>query len=180
MADILDTTTLSTYCTLKSIFHEKGEAAAQAELVVRLNGYSTYSTAFRVGEHHLFYVATRQIIAAHERILSRERTLAVLLQALPSTALSSYLTDLTIRGIIATDEIEGVRTTRTMITDALASDNTSGKRAREFMILLSHGGGTRIVSPPRCSRCEQYTTSYYRIRSNRKTHPMGGSSGLRW
>lgn len=34
-----------------------------------------------------------------------------------------------------------------MITDALASDNTSGKRAREFMILLSHGGGNQNSIP---------------------------------
>lgn len=40
------------YRTLKSIFHERGEAAVQEELQVRRNGYSTYLlNDFMVGEH---------------------------------------------------------------------------------------------------------------------------------
>lgn len=45
-------TTGTRYRTLKSIFHERGKAAAQTELQVRRNGYSTYLlNEFKVGEH---------------------------------------------------------------------------------------------------------------------------------
>ena len=72
---------------------------------------------------------------------------------LPSAASQSYLTDLAIRGIIATDEIEGVRTTRKIITDALASENADGKRAREFVRLLEAlGAADNIPSTPTAVR----------------------------
>ena len=89
-----------------------------------------------MGDHQLFYVATTDIVDAQQHILQRERDIDALLRVLPSAASQSYLTDLAIRGIIATDEIEGVRTTRKIITDALVSENADGKRAREFVRLL--------------------------------------------
>lgn len=40
------------YRTLKSIFHERGKAAAQTELQARRNGHSTYLLdEFNIGEH---------------------------------------------------------------------------------------------------------------------------------
>ena len=39
------------YRTLKSIFRERGQAAASAELARRLEGYSTYTADFMVGVH---------------------------------------------------------------------------------------------------------------------------------
>ena len=45
-------TTGTRYRTLKSIFHERGKAAAQTELQARRNGHSTYLlNEFTVGEH---------------------------------------------------------------------------------------------------------------------------------
>ena len=141
------------YRTLKSIFHERGQAAARAELARRLEGYSTYTAAFMVGDHQLFYVATTDIVDAQQRILQRERDIDALLRVLPSAASQSYLTDLAIRGIIATDEIEGVRTTRKIITDALASENANGKRAREFVRLLEAlGTADNIPATPTAVR----------------------------
>ena len=141
------------YRTLKSIFHERGQAAARAELDRRLEGYSTYTADFMVGDHQLFYVATTDIVDAQQRILQHERDIDALLRVLPSAASQSYLTDLAIRGIIATDEIEGVRTTRKIITDALASENADGKRAREFVRLLEAlGTADNIPTTPTAVR----------------------------
>ena len=39
------------YRTFKSIFRERGQAAASAELARRLEGYSTYTADFMVGDH---------------------------------------------------------------------------------------------------------------------------------
>ena len=47
------------YRTLKSIFHERGQAAAHAELDRRLEGYSTYTADFMVGDHQLFGILGR-------------------------------------------------------------------------------------------------------------------------
>ena len=74
------------YRTLKSIFHERGQAAARAELARRLEGYSTYTADFMVGDYQLFYVATTDIVDAQQRILQRERDIDALLRVLPSAA----------------------------------------------------------------------------------------------
>ena len=70
-------------CTFKSIFRERGQAAASTELARRLEGYSTYTADFMVGDHQLFYVATTDIVDAQQRILQRERDIDALLRVLP-------------------------------------------------------------------------------------------------
>ena len=129
------------YRTLKSIFHERGEATAQAELQARRNGYSTYLIdTFKVGNHPLFYLVDRAALASFERIMKRERRIGQLSSRLPRAAMTSYLLDLTVRSIVATDRIEGVHTTRQIISDALAtgdSEDPRAKRAVEFTSLLT-------------------------------------------
>ena len=58
----------------------------------------------------------------------------------------SYLSDLAVRSIVATDSIEGVHTTRRLISDALTSGDSEdprAKRAVEFMNLLNTLGERR-------------------------------------
>ena len=135
------------YRTLKSIFHERGEAAVQEELQVRRNGYSTYLlNDFMVGEHSLFYLVDRTVLAHYDRIMVRERTIEQLSSRLPGVAMRSYLSDLAVRSIVATDSIEGVHTTRRLISDALTSGDSEdprAKRAVEFMNLLNTLGERR-------------------------------------
>lgn len=129
------------YRTLKSIFHERGEAAAQAELQARRNGHSTYLlNEFMVGEYPLFYLADRTALASFERIMRRERRIEQLSSHLPGVAMRSYLLDLAVRSIVASDRIEGVHTTRQLISEALAAEDHKdprAKRAVEFMNLLN-------------------------------------------
>ena len=135
------------YRTLKSIFHERGEAAVQEELQVRRNGYSTYLlNDFMVGEHPLFYLVDRTVLAHYDRIMVRERTIEQLSSRLPGVAMRSYLSDLAVRSIVATDSIEGVHTTRRLISEALTSGDSEdprAKRAVEFMNLLNTLGERR-------------------------------------
>ena len=135
------------YRTLKSIFHERGDAAVQEELQVRRNGYSTYLlNDFMVGEHPLFYLVDRTVLAHYDRIMVRERTIEQLSSRLPGVAMRSYLSDLAVRSIVATDSIEGVHTTRRLISDALTSGDSEdprAKRAVEFMNLLNTLGERR-------------------------------------
>ena len=135
------------YRTLKSIFHERGEAAVQEELQARRNGHSTYLLdEFAVGEHPLFYLADRTVLAHYDRIMVRERNIEQLSSRLPGVAMRSYLSDLAVRSIVATDSIEGVHTTRRLISEALASGDSEdprAKRAVEFMNLLNTLGERR-------------------------------------
>ena len=83
-------TTGTRYRTLKSIFHERGKAAVQAELQARRSGHSTYLlNEFTVGEHPLFYLADRTALAAFERIMRRERHIEQLSSQLPSIAMQA-------------------------------------------------------------------------------------------
>lgn len=134
-------TSSTRYRTLKSIFHERGKAAAQTELQARRNGHSTYLiNEFTVGENPLFYLADRTALASFERIMRRERHIEQLSSQLPSIAMRSYLLDLAVRSIVASDRIEGVHTTRQLISEALAAEDHKdprAKRAVEFMNLLN-------------------------------------------
>ena len=65
------------YRTLKSIFRERGQAAASAELARRLEGYSTYTADFMVGDHQLFYVATTDIVDASNASYNANVTLTL-------------------------------------------------------------------------------------------------------
>lgn len=140
-------TTGTRYRTLKSIFHERGKAAVQAELQARRSGHSTYLlNEFTVGEHPLFYLADRTALAAFERIMRRERHIEQLSSQLPSIAMQSYLLDLAVRSIVASDRIEGVHTTRQLISEALTSGDSEdprAKRAVEFVNLLKDLGAGR-------------------------------------
>ena len=140
-------TTSTRYRTLKSIFHERGKAATQTELQARRNGHSTYLlNEFTVGEHPLFYLADRTALVAFERIMHRERHIEQLSSQLPSIAMQSYLLDLAVRSIVASDRIEGVHTTRQLISEALTSGDSEdprAKRAVEFVNLLKDLGAGR-------------------------------------
>lgn len=142
-------TTSTRYRTLKSIFHERGKAAAQTELQARRNGYSTYLLdEFKVGEHPLFYLADRTAIASFERIMIREWHIEQLGSQLPSIAMQSYLLDLAVRSIVASDRIEGIYTTRKFISEALTfgdSEDPRAKRAVKFVNLLKDLG---VGHPP--------------------------------
>jgi bacterial regulatory protein len=152
-------TTNTRYRTLKSIFHERGKAAAQTEMQARRNGHSTYLlNEFNVGEHPLFYLADRTALASFERIMRRERHIEQLSSQLPSIAMQSYLLDLAVRSIVASDRIEGVHTTRQLISEALTSGDSEdprAKRAVEFVNLLKDLGAGR---PP--STVEQVRSLY--------------------
>jgi len=71
------------YRTLKSIFRERGQAAASAELARRLEGLHLHCGLYGGRSSELFYVATTDIVDAQQRILQRERDIDALLRVLP-------------------------------------------------------------------------------------------------
>jgi len=94
----------------------------------------------------MFYLADRTVLAHYDRIMVRERNIEQLSFRLPGVAMRSYLSDLAVRSIVATDNIEGVHTTRRLISEALTSGDSEdprAKRAVEFMNLLNTLGERR-------------------------------------
>ena len=72
------------YRTLKSIFRERGQAAASAELARRLEGYSTYTADFMVGDHQSSStLPPLTSLMPKQRILQHERDIDALLRVLP-------------------------------------------------------------------------------------------------
>ena len=68
---------------LSRAFFVNADKLPRSELARRLEGYSTYTADFMVGDHQLFYVATTDIVDAQQRILQRERDIDALLRVLP-------------------------------------------------------------------------------------------------
>ncbi|MGH1978553.1 Fic family protein [Rothia sp. L_38] len=128
------------YRSLKSIFHQFDRQTAERFAQERRD--MGYETSFVLGDHTLFYTVTPQLLLLQEQILLNERTLEELAASLPATARASYLYELITQEISATNEIEGVRSTRQEIQEALDAEPSDNKKFREIARLyleLSQG-----------------------------------------
>lgn len=133
------------YKTLKAVFHQFDAPAADTEELRRRE--LGFETCFPVGEYTLFYTATPQLLNLQEQILLNERVLETLAADIPQAAQRSYLFDLITQEITATNEIEGVHSTRQEILEALEAEPRENKRFREIARLyleLSRGS----LEPP--------------------------------
>lgn len=133
------------YRLLKSVFHQYDHDTAASEAQRRRS--NGFETRFTVGAETLFYTATPRLLQLQEKILRNERSIKNLAQNIPVAARKSYLYNLIIREIAATNEIEGVHSTRQEIMDALEAAPNEHKKFREIATLyleLSQGK----VEPP--------------------------------
>lgn len=131
---------MSPYKQLKQIFHshQNGEKLAKEQHELRLSFPSTVIWDFYVGEHPLFVVHTNEVVGAIEQVWSNELRLAPKWASLPDAAKSHYLSGLLIEEIRATNSIEGIRSTRQEIAEALKKPRTTAhKRFREMAALYS-------------------------------------------
>lgn len=118
------------YRTLKSVFHEQDDQAAQIEMQRRKE--SGYLTGMLLGENEVFYTPTTETSLLMEKIHLNEVSLSKLAQIIPGIALQSYLYALIVDEITSTNEIEGVRSTRQEILDALEAGASDNKRFKEM------------------------------------------------
>ena len=132
------------YRTLKSIFHAGDDKTARAELTRRREDYAAILTDFMVDQEPAFYMLIPQLVLLQQNILHTEQSIGQHLDTMSLHSQDLYLTEVAMRSIIATDDIEGVRTTRTMIQQAIDSAKEQGKRLREFMH-LSRGISSRSI-----------------------------------
>lgn len=133
------------YKSLKSVFHQFDAPTAQEDANRRrTNGFET---SFRVGEHSLFYTATPQLLVLQEQVLLNERTIEQLAVDIPLAAQRGYLYELIVREITATNELEGVRSTRQEIQEALEAEPRENKSFREIARLYLELSEGRIEAP---------------------------------
>lgn len=133
------------YRSLKSIFHQFDRQTAERYAQDRRE--MGYETGFMVGEHRLFYAVTPQLLLLQEQILLNERRLEELAASLPATARASYLYELITQEISATNEIEGVRSTRQEIQEALDAKPSDNKKFREIARLYLKLSQGKIEAP---------------------------------
>lgn len=149
------------YQSLRTIFHrsQDGRKAAEAEFAARAGSPASLHWDFKVGQHDLFLVLTREIQARLEAVWITELRISHKWATLPGVAGSHYLTGLLIEEIKATNQIEGVHSTRKEIADALEKPSKgSHRRFREMAVLYQS-----LLSeerPPFPSSLEEVRRSY--------------------
>lgn len=139
------------YRTLKSIFHQRDAAGADAEERVRRGSQSAMTWDFNLGGHQMFCVATPQMSVLTERAMMLDARAQSTWASLPPIAQSHYLHSMIVEEIQATNDIENVRSTRREIADALTSwqDGSTQKRRFREMVRLYEALGDRTVNPPK-------------------------------
>lgn len=117
---------------------ETPETVAEREYRQRLNGWSTFRSGITLRGSELFVVNFRELATITDSIRDQENKVAELWNALPPIARRAYLHDLIGAEMQSTNDIEGVRSTRREISDALEAALNDGphKRFSEFAKLF--------------------------------------------
>lgn len=139
------------YRTLRSIFHQRDRAGADAEERARRESPSAIHWDLLVGKHPMFALVTAEVAALIERIMSFEPTIRSEWDGLPGAARRHYLDRMVIDEIQATNEIEQVRSTRREISEAIeavrAERLDASKRFEEMVRLYLAIGDDEAESP---------------------------------
>lgn len=139
------------YRTLKSIFHQKNQAAADAEEAARRSSPAAVHWDFQIGEATMFCLLTPNTVVLIERIMVLENHARRLWGDLSGGVRSHYLRSMIIEEIHATNEIESVYSTRQEIAEVL--DAVKGvvpsrrHRFREMARLYQALGDGDVVAP---------------------------------
>ena len=139
------------YRTLKSIFHQRDRAGADAEERARRDSPAAVHWDLLIGEHSTFALMTPEVAALIERIMSFEPKIRAEWNGLPALARTHYLHRMVIDEIQATNEIEQVRSTRKEISEAIemvwAEQPLANKRFAEMVRLYLNIGNDQAESP---------------------------------
>lgn len=107
---------------------------AQEEYQRRIESYATFTSGIELNKHECFVVNCTDIALLHDAIQTQEVRVRSLWESLPPMARYAYLHELILTEMMSTNEIEGVRSTRQEISEALedAKEESSHKRFVEF------------------------------------------------
>lgn len=131
---------------------ERPDALAEQEYLRRLEGWSTFRSGITLRGHELFVMNFRELATIADDVRERENDVAALWNMLPPIARRAYLFDLIGAEMQSTNSIEGVRSTRREISEALeaAAGDEPHKRFTEFaklFLALSDDDPERYAMP---------------------------------
>ncbi|MDR1016233.1 MAG: Fic family protein [Coriobacteriales bacterium] len=122
------------YQTLAKLFHQNSSADRYADLerlaAERLVSESSVRTGIILEAGELFFLVTPELALLSEKTLRSERTVSRVWQELPQVAQRAYLHDLINAEIFYSNEIEGVRSTRREIAEALRNVQEAKREQR--------------------------------------------------
>lgn len=133
------------YKSLKSVFHQDDRSTAEQEAQRRRS--NGFETNFEMNGNKLFYAVTPQLLLLQEQVLLNERTLEVLAADIPPVARRSYLYELITQEITASHEIEGVRSTRHEIQQALEAEPGENRKFRQTARLYLELSDGQVKAP---------------------------------
>lgn len=121
------------YLLLRKYSYKHGSSAVKTELDRRRHSPGSRLLGVKVGEHELFYCLTPNLLALIEEITLRERELAQSWAELPLPSGEYLKVNLSVTEALSTVEIEGVRSTRQEMAQALlAGDKTTGGKPPKY------------------------------------------------
>jgi Fic family protein len=116
---------MTSYQTLAKLYYKDAsnnrDANLAAEAARRLDDQSTFRTGIFTSSGEIFLAIPRELTVLHEAILRAERKVSLLSRQLPELARRAFLRSLIMDEIVSTNEIEGVRSTRRQVEQALLS-----------------------------------------------------------
>lgn len=128
------------YKRLDRLFHENAssdrESENEREAYARLTAPSSFRTGIHIGTGELFLDVPCELSLITEKVLRAERKVSQLWRNLPGIACGAYVRNLIVDEVVCTNEMEGVRSTRKQIEEALESIDGNAqedKRANQFI-----------------------------------------------
>ena len=149
---------MSDYPSLEKLFYSDSSSErvehVRAEAERRLNNPASFRTGIELSSGELFLATPRELSLLNEKMLRVERKVSQLWRDLPGIARWAYLRSLVMDEIMFTNEMEGVRTSRRQIEEALESAEAKrptkeAKRFREFASLYLELTDSNHVYPQR-------------------------------
>ncbi len=128
------------YKRMDRLFYEdassdrKGENEREAHK--RLTAASSFRTGINVETGELFLAVPRELSLVTEQVLRAERKVSRSWSALPGIAQGAYVRNLIVDEVVCTNEMEGVRSTRKQIREAIDSIEQpvgENRRTKQFM-----------------------------------------------
>lgn len=93
----------------------------------RLESEYTFRTGIQTPGGELFMATPHELLVLNERVLRLERKVSKALSQLPPVARGALVRSLVINEVVSTNDLEGVRSTRRQINDALEASGEEGR-----------------------------------------------------
>lgn len=134
------------YEKLSKLYYKMDTISYKNELIKRKNSYGSYLTSltirgFRKGKlmeesFELFYVNTHELMVLNNQVLLNSSKISSLISKLPSFVVKPYFNKLIINEAQSNNEIEGIRSTKKELKEALSELEQSEPKNKRFIGLM--------------------------------------------